>query len=99
MRTNNTVSRLGGDEFVILLDKIEDTNEATIVAQRIQEQLEQPFILDNQETYVATSIGITYSTFNDRQPENILPDADAAMYQAKSQGKGQYFVFNPTWAR
>jgi len=99
VRKSDTVSRLGGDEFAILLEKIEDTEEATVIAQRIQEQFSRPFSLNNQEMYFSTSIGITFSTFNYQQPEDILRDADTAMYQAKSQGKGHYFIFDPTRAR
>ncbi len=96
VRTSDTVSRLGGDEFAILLAKIEDTEEAIAIAQRIQEQFAQPFSLGNQDMYSGTSIGITFSTFNYQQAEDILRDADTAMYQAKSQGKGRYLVFDPT---
>ncbi len=96
VRTSDTVSRLGGDEFAILLAKIENPEEAITIAQRIQEQFARPFSLGNQDMYSGTSIGITFSTFNYQQPEDILRDADAAMYQAKSQGKGRYLVFDPT---
>ena len=96
VRSCDTVSRLGGDEFAILLEKIAEPEEAIIIAQRIQEQFTQPFFLANQEIYSGTSIGITFSTFNYQQPEDILRDADATMYQAKSQGKGHYLVFDPT---
>ncbi|MDJ0898144.1 MAG: GGDEF domain-containing protein [Xenococcus sp. MO_188.B8] len=96
VRTSDTVSRLGGDEFAILLAQIEDTEEAIAIAQRIQEQFAQPFFLADQELYSSPSIGITFSTFNYQRPEDILRDADAAMYQAKSQGKGGYSVFDPT---
>jgi len=99
VRKSDTVSRFSGDEFAILLEKIEDKEEATVIAQRIQEQFSRPFSLNNQEMYVSTSIGITFSTFNYQQPEEILRDADTAMYQAKSQGKGHYFIFDPTRAR
>ncbi len=96
MRACDTVSRLGGDEFAILLEKIKNPEEAIVIAQRIQEQFAQPFSLANQDTYSSTSIGITFSTFNYQQPEDILRDADTAMYQAKSEGKGGYLIFDPT---
>ncbi len=96
LRNTDTVSRLAGDEFAILLEEIESETEVTAIAQRIQEQFAQPFFLDKQEVYAGTSIGITFSTFNYQHPEDILRDADAAMYQAKTQGKGRYLVFNPT---
>lgn len=96
LRNTDTVSRLAGDEFAILLEEIDSEMEVTAIAERIQEQFAQPFFLDNQEVYAGTSIGITFSTFKYQHPEDILRDADAAMYQAKSQGKGHYLVFNPT---
>ncbi len=96
VRNTDTVSRLGGDEFAILLEELEDPQEAIAVGQRIQEQFAIPFNLDNRELYAGTSIGITYSTRNYQKPEAILRDADAAMYQAKSQGKGRYVVFDST---
>ena len=96
VRTSDTVSRLGGDEFALLLAQIENTEEAIAIAQRIQEQFAKPFFLADQELYSSPSIGITFSTFNYQRPEDILRDADAAMYKAKSQGKGGYSVFDPT---
>jgi diguanylate cyclase (GGDEF)-like protein len=96
LRDTDTVSRLAGDEFAILLEEIESESQITAIAQRIQEQFTQPFILDKQEIYAGTSIGITFSSFQYQQPEDILRDADAAMYRAKTQGKGRYLVFNPT---
>ena len=96
LRNTDTVSRLAGDEFAILLEEIESEVEVTAIAQRIQEQFAQPFLLDKHEVYAGTSIGITFSTFKYQHSEDILRDADAAMYRAKSQGKGRYIVFNPT---
>ncbi|WP_052055264.1 diguanylate cyclase domain-containing protein [Myxosarcina sp. GI1] len=96
VRTSDTVSRLGGDEFAILLENLEDTNEAIIIARRIIKQFLQPFFIVNKEIYTSTSIGITFSTINYQQPKDILQDADIAMYRAKSQEKGQYFIFDPT---
>jgi diguanylate cyclase (GGDEF)-like protein len=95
VRNTDTVSRLGGDEFAILLDELENPDEATVVAQRIQEQFAISFNLNGHEVYAGTSIGITHSTRNYHKPEDILRDADAAMYQAKSRGKRCYVVFEP----
>jgi diguanylate cyclase (GGDEF)-like protein len=96
VRNTDTVSRLGGDEFAILLEELEDPQEAVVVAQRIQEQFARSFNLEHHEIYAGTSIGITYSHLNYQQPSDILRDADAAMYRAKSQGKGRYVIFDPT---
>lgn len=94
LRASDTVARLGGDEFAILLEELENSQEAILVAQRIQEQLTQPFKIAQYEIYTGTSIGITHSTEGYEQPEEVLRDADAAMYRVKDRGKGHYFVFN-----
>jgi diguanylate cyclase (GGDEF)-like protein len=94
VRSSDTIARFGGDEFAILLEEMEDEQEATVVAQRIQENLSQPFQLKDYEVCTGTSIGITLSTMGYQQPEELLRDADAAMYHAKSQGKGRYVIFD-----
>jgi diguanylate cyclase (GGDEF)-like protein len=91
-----TVTRFGGDEFVILFEDIANLEEATNLADQIQSELELPFKLYNYELFVSISIGITVGTEDYEQPEDILRDADIAMYQAKHKGRGRYDVFNPT---
>ena len=90
-----TLARFGGDEFVILFEDIENLEEATNLADQIQLELELPFKLFDYELFVSISIGITLSTKSYQQPEDILRDADIAMYQAKHKGRGRYDVFNP----
>ena len=90
-----TVARFGGDEFVILFEDIVNLAEATELADRIQSELEQPFKVYDYELFVSISIGITISSEEYQQPEDILRDADIAMYQAKHKGRGRYDVFNP----
>lgn len=94
IRVSDTVARFGGDEFAILLEEMEDPQEATIVAQRIQDNLSEPFQLKDYEVCTGTSIGIALSTMDYQQADELLRDADAAMYQAKSQGKGRYTIFD-----
>lgn len=91
-----TVARFGGDEFVILFEDIANLEEATDLADRIQAELETPFKLYDYELFVSISIGITIGSENYQQPEDILRDADIAMYQAKHKGRGRYDVFNPS---
>jgi diguanylate cyclase (GGDEF)-like protein/PAS domain S-box-containing protein len=94
LRDGDTIARLGGDEFTILLDGITDYGDAQRVAERIQEVLEQPFSLAGRELFVTASVGIKYSGGGDEQPEELLRDADTAMYCAKALGKAQYQVFD-----
>lgn len=94
LRQSDTVARLGGDEFTILLPDIEDSSDAIRVAERIQEELRLPFALDANEVFTSASIGITLSTTGYNTAEDVLRDADIAMYRAKSQGTAQYEIFN-----
>jgi diguanylate cyclase (GGDEF)-like protein len=94
IREVDMVARLGGDEFAILLDGIPNSGEATNMAQRIQKKLETPFNLSGHEVFTTTSIGIALSSTGYDHPENMLRDADTAMYRAKAQGKACYEVFD-----
>ena len=96
VRVSDTVARFGGDEFVILLEKINDVHEVLCITQRIQQQFQQPFLLNEYEVHMGASIGITFSTKQYQKPEELLRDADAAMYCAKAKGKNQYVIFDPT---
>lgn len=96
MRPMDTVARLGGDEFAILLDGLESVDEAILVAERIQQALTRPFSLNGHEVFVTTSIGITLSNTGYEDPENVLRDADTAMYRAKESGKARFEVFDST---
>ncbi|OIP70880.1 MAG: GGDEF domain-containing response regulator [Oscillatoriales cyanobacterium CG2_30_40_61] len=84
------VARLGGDEFVIILENITDDQEVITVAQNILYLLNPVFKLNQYEVYIGVSIGITLSHFGYDYPEDILRDADVAMYAAKVNGKGCY---------
>ena len=94
MRKGDTVARLGGDEFGMLLDGIKDPCDALHVADRIQEELMIPFDLNGHEFLTTTSIGIAFSQTGYEGPEDILRDADIAMYRAKTNGKARYEVFD-----
>jgi diguanylate cyclase (GGDEF)-like protein/PAS domain S-box-containing protein len=93
IRSGDTVARLGGDEFVILLPRVDGVEVAIAIARRIQETLNQGFILEGQEVFTSTSIGIAMGDPTYKQAEDLLRDADAAMYKAKHQGKNRYAVF------
>jgi diguanylate cyclase (GGDEF)-like protein/PAS domain S-box-containing protein len=89
-----TVARLGGDEFTVLLDHIKDPSDAKRAAERMMKALAPPFILGGKEVFTSVSIGIALSNPAYEQPEDILRDADTAMYRAKSLGKARYEVFD-----
>jgi predicted signal transduction protein with EAL and GGDEF domain len=89
-----TVARLGGDEFTVLLDDLKDPNDAKAAAERLMKALTAPFILGGKEVFTSVSIGIALSNSGYEHPEDILRDADTAMYRAKSLGKARYEVFD-----
>jgi diguanylate cyclase (GGDEF)-like protein/PAS domain S-box-containing protein len=99
LRTADTAARLGGDEFAILLEDAADGIEATEVAARILEALEGAFQLENKEVFVRASIGIASgddgSESGPEGAEELLRNADVAMYMAKEAGKSRYQVFEP----
>jgi diguanylate cyclase (GGDEF)-like protein/PAS domain S-box-containing protein len=97
LRGTDIVARLGGDEFVILLENIRDANYAISVAERIIEILARPVYLDRHNVLVSTnaSIGIVLSSTGYQVAEDVLRDADIAMYGAKASGKGTYQLFDP----
>ncbi|HEX8145675.1 MAG TPA: EAL domain-containing protein [Pyrinomonadaceae bacterium] len=94
LRPGDTVARLGGDEFTILLEDVTDAREVTAIAKRIQKELALPFNLGGHEVYTTASIGIAPSTTGYERPDDILRDADTAMYRAKSAGKSRYEIFD-----
>lgn len=94
LRPGDTVARLGGDEFTILLDDLRDTAEAVQVAERIRQDLLVPFNLHGHEVFTGASIGIAPSTVGYDLPEDVLRDADTAMYRAKSLGTTRHEVFD-----
>ncbi|MCM1985133.1 putative bifunctional diguanylate cyclase/phosphodiesterase, partial [Lyngbya confervoides] len=95
LRTCDTLARLGGDEFAILLEDLSDSEEALQIAQRIQDQLRSPFKIIDQELFANVSIGIALDITDYEEPEQLLRDADTAMYRAKFLGRGRYVVFDP----
>ena len=92
---DDTLARLGGDEFAILLDDIRDPVEAVRVAERVQAELAAPFLVNQQEIVISASIGIAASTSPHTQAEDLLRDADIAMYRAKRAGKARCEVSDP----
>jgi diguanylate cyclase (GGDEF)-like protein/PAS domain S-box-containing protein len=94
LRPGDTVARLGGDEFAILLEEVEGNSGGTRAAERVQSQLVKPFHLDGHEVFTTASIGVAISRSGQQRPEELLRDADTAMYRAKSLGKARYSLFD-----
>ena len=104
LRASDTLARLGGDEFVILLNDATELVDAIVVADRIQAMLSVPFEIDGLMTHTSASIGIVFSeamgpdagVLGYPRPEEILRNADIAMYRAKANGKACYQVYDPS---
>jgi len=94
VRPGDTVARLGGDEFAVLLEDVTEPGDAVRVAERIQTSLKNPIKLENQEVVSTASIGIAMSQTGYEKAEDVLRDADTAMYRAKSEGRARHEVFD-----
>jgi len=98
MRPVDTAARLGGDEFAILLHEADSELQSVEVAQRLMSTLSAPILLDGRAVSIAVSVGIAFGDHgaaSARDAEELLRNADAAMYMAKESGKGQYRIFEP----
>ncbi|MGL5032197.1 MAG: bifunctional diguanylate cyclase/phosphodiesterase, partial [Microcystaceae cyanobacterium] len=99
LRSQDIIGRLGGDEFIIILDTLRSEQEAIHIAERIKQAFEKPFQLDHHQVYTGVSIGIVYldeTVKAELNAEDLLRDADTALYQAKDKNKGHFCLFNPT---
>jgi diguanylate cyclase (GGDEF)-like protein/PAS domain S-box-containing protein len=94
LRPEDTVSRLSGDEFTILLNEVQDVSDAIRVADRIQARMRETAVLSEVNRTTTVSIGITMSNETYIQPQDMLRDADTAMYRAKALGGGRYQIFD-----
>lgn len=94
LRPGDIVSRLGGDEFAILLEGIEGSLQAESVAARIQQRLARPFPLGNRQVFTSSAIGIAVGAASYQRPEELLRDADTALYRAKRSGPAALKVFD-----
>jgi len=95
MRSTDTVARFGGDEFVILLEDVGTPESANQIADWIQKELSAPFQISDYEAYISASIGIVLSKTGYTRAEDVLRDADIAMYMAKANGKAKHEIFSP----
>jgi len=94
IREPDLVSRLGGDEFAVVLENITDQEDVTIVADRIIRALSAPMRIAGKELFTSASIGIAIVDARYRNPEELLRDADVAMYRAKASGRKKYALFD-----
>jgi diguanylate cyclase (GGDEF)-like protein/PAS domain S-box-containing protein len=95
LRPADTVARLGGDEFAVLLDTIEQAEDAVSAAERVRNVVAAPFDLNGHEVFVTASVGIAVSAPHYSHAEELLRDADIAMYRAKAMGRARHEVFQP----
>ena len=94
VRAADTVARFGGDEFTILIENVEGPTEVTRATIRIHDEIAAPFTIEGQEIFTSASIGVTIAGGDYEQPEQIIRDADTAMYRAKAQGRGRSEIFD-----
>ena len=95
LRPEDTVARLGGDEFALLLEDTADLSGATAMAERVSAEIQRPFIVDGRDVLISASIGIALTGVGSMQPEEVLRNADLAMYQAKAEGRARYELYQP----
>jgi diguanylate cyclase (GGDEF)-like protein/PAS domain S-box-containing protein len=94
LREGDAIARLGGDEFAILLNELGDDGQANAIAFRIQDALRAPFSIGGREVFTSASIGIAFGRAQYANPDDIMRDADTAMYHAKSRGKARHELFD-----
>jgi diguanylate cyclase (GGDEF)-like protein/PAS domain S-box-containing protein len=94
LRDIDTLARFGGDEFIIILEGITDDGHAIKIVERLQKELQKPFVLDGNEIFTPTSFGIVANTKDYKRPEDILRDASVALYHAKVKGGAHFQIFD-----
>ena len=93
-RQNDLLARLGGDEFTLVIEDVADNSNAAMLAHKINQALEPPFTLNGHDLFIGASIGISVFPDDGNSVEELLRNADAAMYQAKEEGKGRYSFYS-----
>lgn len=96
IRSSDTLARLGGDEFAILIEDVDNKGDIIHLVERLQQEFKLSFNLSGQEIYADASIGVLIDTTNYDRAEDLVRDADTAMYRAKERGRGCYEVFDIT---
>jgi diguanylate cyclase (GGDEF)-like protein len=96
LRPEDTIARLGGDEFAILVEDVRLPDETLALAERVLSAFEAPFDLEGRQMTVRSSVGVVVASSGDRTADDLLRDADVAMYRAKVGGRGSYALFEPS---
>ena len=96
LRPEDTIARLGGDEFAILVEDVRLPDETVSLAKRVLTAFEEPFDLDGRQMPIRASIGVVVTSVGERTGDDLLRDADVAMYRAKVGGRGSYAMFEPS---
>ncbi len=94
VRPSDMVARLGGDEFIVLADNVKHLSQVTSIAERILAELQKPIKIAGQDIYSSASIGIVLNSTEHNTPDEIVRDADLAMYRAKVKGKARFEIFD-----
>jgi diguanylate cyclase (GGDEF)-like protein len=95
LRPEDTVARLGGDEFGLLLEEAADLSAATALAERVSAEIQRPFVVEGRDVLISASIGVALTGGGSMQPDEVLHNADLAMYQAKAEGRARYELYQP----
>ncbi|HXC65411.1 MAG TPA: EAL domain-containing protein, partial [bacterium] len=94
LRKSDTVSRLGGDEFTVLLSEINAPEDASLVAEKIIQSINEPYLLQEQSINIGVSIGVALYPEHGKNADDLIKNADTAMYQAKDAGRNTYVLYN-----
>jgi len=94
IRQEDTLARLGGDEFTVIMEDLKYSQDASLLADKILNVLEEPIIIQNHTLYISCSIGISIYPKDETDASNLLKDADAAMYRAKDEGRNNYQFYS-----
>lgn len=95
IRNCDTIARISGDEFTVILENLENIDVATTTSNRIIDEISKPYQLNNQDTYLTCSAGISFYPFEDDDPESLMRKADSAMYFSKSAGRNNFNFYTP----